>query len=392
MASDAEVERLRARVAQLEKINHALMSRVERSLDEDYESFRTFQLASTLERLVRERTSALEQTQCELEQTNASLRTARDAAEQAAQAKSRFLANMSHEIRTPLNGLIGLLRLIDGEALPPSTRDDMRAATRSAEYLLTLLNDVLDLSRLEAGGATTDPRPFELADLGDALTELFASQAVGQGLTFEVSYPEVRATAVVGDARLIRQALVNLLGNAFKFTAEGRVWLTLSTVQREGALWARFDVEDTGVGIAPEVLARLFKPFSQADASTTRVYGGSGLGLAITRDLAQLLGGAVHVESEPGRGSRFTLEVPVTAWLLPAPPETHVLLDLDETDTPGAFATHSCSWASTAPSSATPSRAHGGTSASPAGTAPRPGPSPSPAPCASSTRWSQVTS
>lgn len=228
----------------------------------------------------------------------------------AAEAKARFLACMSHELRTPLNGILGILDLLDEGAQP----DLLRVARSSGAELLRIVNDVLDFSKLEAGKLRLDPHPFALGELVHDTCDLLAGDAHAKDLRLVAHVDPRLPQTVHGDGGRLRQVLTNLVANAVKFTAAGEV-VVLARPADDGI---HFSVSDSGVGIAPDRLPELFNPFEQADVSTTRHHGGTGLGLTITRDLVELLGGTLHAESEPGRGSTFAFTIPLPA-VAPAP-------------------------------------------------------------------------
>ncbi len=251
------------------------------------------------------------------------LEQARVAAEAANRAKSEFLAHMSHEIRTPLNVVLGLAQVLARGALTADQQEMLGRIRAAGEALLGIINDLLDLSKIEAGQLRLEPRPFALGDLLTRVEGLMVQSAQAKGLAFQIeaALPGPGGGRLVGDALRLEQVLVNLLGNAIKFTAAGRVSLTVRPVGADPATpRLRFEVRDTGIGIAPEDLDKLFVPFSQADAGISRRYGGTGLGLAICRRLVTLMDGAIGVESQPGQGSTFWFEVPLRRMTEEAPP------------------------------------------------------------------------
>lgn len=230
-------------------------------------------------------------------------------AEEANQSKTTFLSRMSHEIRTPMNGIIGMLTLAEGKLEKDNpAMQYLEKVDELSDHLLSLINDILDMSRIEAGRVQLESKPFSLRQLADRLYDMFAKNLEARGVHYEVRFEDMTVDYVIGDELRISQAIINFLSNAVKFTSEGEIIVTFRQMMRSaGHVDLMVRVHDTGIGMAPEFINRIFRPFEQESIETTKRYGGTGLGMAITDHIVRLMGGEIVVESEPGKGSDFSV-------------------------------------------------------------------------------------
>jgi signal transduction histidine kinase/ligand-binding sensor domain-containing protein/CheY-like chemotaxis protein len=297
-------------------------ARAFQQLEEAMQALRNTQAQLVLqEKQVRLHTDELALANRALQENDERLRLAKQKAEDATRQKSEFLANMSHEMRTPLAGVIGMLgfALRDGQ-LQDSTREQILRGQANAQSLLSIINDLLDFSKIEAGKLTIENIDFALASAVENVVSLFEEQAAAHSVGFSLEFGDNLPQYVIGDPTRLRQVLVNLVGNAFKFTQRGAVRMRVERAgdgARPGVHRIRFTVADTGIGIPAEAMPRLFQKFEQADATTTRRYGGTGLGLAICRQLVELMGGEISVSSQAGVGSTFSFELPLANGVAP---------------------------------------------------------------------------
>jgi CheY-like chemotaxis protein/nitrogen-specific signal transduction histidine kinase len=296
--------------------------------------------------MFRERTFALQKTNGDLATANELLQQVTERTQKMAEgalasskAKSEFLANMSHEIRTPMNGVVGMIDLLPDTPLTSEQHDCAKTIRNSADALLSIINDILDFSKIEAGKMTFEKASFDLLETVKSAVALLIPRAQSKKLPLTFSIAQDVDAQLVGDAARLRQILLNLLGNAVKFTEVGEVTLEITLVsETDGDMDLHFSVRDTGAGISEEAQKNLFRSFTQADSSTTRRFGGTGLGLAICRKLVELMGGSIGLQSTLGQGSTFWFTLKFGKPSTPAPPDEVVAPAKDSGGAPGIVA------------------------------------------------------
>ncbi len=311
-AMKENIAKLEKQLAAQRKINKVLMERVERSVNDTGGAYSLFERNITLQKSVEARTHELERLNAELHRMIDEANRAQEAAEQANRSKSVFLANMSHELRTPLNAIIGYSEMLQEEAEDmgeESFSADLQKIHAAGKHLLGLINDVLDLSKIEAGKMGLYLEDFDVADMVEEVCTTIRPLIEKNANTLEISVLE-NIGEMHSDLTKVRQVLFNLLSNASKFTEHGVITLSLARECGENGDFLVFSVADSGIGMTEEQLGRLFQAFTQADVSTTRKYGGTGLGLTITQRFCEMMGGAIEVHSHHGQGSLFSVRLP----------------------------------------------------------------------------------
>ena len=326
------VEQLVSRMAEIAR-EKRLIGFVPKDTDDEFKQL--FHGFDEMMRALKERDQMLDRQRKNLE-TEVQVRTReleaeKEKAEQATVSKSRFLANMSHEIRTPMIGVLGMADVLRQKKLADQDQQLVETIYQSGEALLTILNDILDFSKIEAGRLDLDSIPMDLTRLVEEVTHLMDVNAHAKGIELVLNVP-AGLSVVMGDPSRIRQILLNLIGNAVKFTESGKVTVSLSTISHpsEEAYDCLFVVHDTGVGIPEDARSKIFDSFGQGDSSTTRKYGGTGLGLAITKELVHMMNGQITVTSKPGKGSTFSVHLP-----LPFATQSELALFTQDQATPG---------------------------------------------------------
>ncbi len=291
--------------AHFDLVNHYLEER--RRAEE-----RLHKYLGELENIVADRTARLRRINTELLESNRKAEAAREQAEKMAEARTQFLASMSHEIRTPINGVLGMLELALADELPDKQRERLKIAYSSGQILIDLLNDILDLSKFETGHLQLEQTPFNLHQSIRTVVDLFRHTAIRKGLSLQFDLAPDLPTRAIGDPTRLSQIFTNLINNAIKFTEQGHIRV-LADMHRldNGRFLLEFQVEDSGIGIDPERLSTIFKPFVQADLDTTRRFGGTGLGLALSKLLVDAMEGEIEAESIPGEGSLFRVRIPL---------------------------------------------------------------------------------